>query len=296
MATIGSPDIMATIAAEFFTGTHQRIPALSRVRFNENVRFLASGPRPDFALLCLSILLIQQFPSGRATKLHSPLYVTIKNFINLLESSSQVTLDLLHSRILTLFYEMGHGLHSAAYISVAASARTARALGLHRIRRAVEDEPSKLLREEQKRAWWAIVVMDRFINLCNGDAMLATNEAGRQDPLPIEDMLWSEGSDIADIESAIAAPPYLDAPFDTTVGQMARECQVAHLVGHVVRHVFDPLNDSNFNEEEGYQLERTLRAYLPLLTNEELRIGKYCGAYGACNRCVALSIPKLKEI
>lgn len=50
-----------------------------------------------------------------------------------------------------------------------------------------------------------------------------------------------------------------------------------------MRHVFDPLPDSRFNTDQAVQLERTLKTYPPLLSNEELKIGKYCGAFGMCN-------------
>jgi hypothetical protein len=49
--------------------------------------------------------------------------------------------------------------------------------------------------------------------------------------------------------------------------------------------------DRDFNVEEGFQLERTLKAYLPLLANEELKIGNNCGAFGVCNRSVAFPQP-----
>jgi hypothetical protein len=119
--------------------------------------------------------------------------------------------------------------------------------------------------------------------------IFVTDNPATTDPLPVEDLLWSESLSRPDLENLIAAAPLLDTPFNVTVGQLARECQISHLVGHVVRHVYDPLPDASLNIEEATQLERTLKAYLPLLSNEELRIGKYCGAYGMCNRRVVLS-------
>ena len=228
-------------------------------------------------------------PTGKATVVQSPLYATVKSFINVLEASNDVSVDLAHCRVLVTFYEMGHGLHTAAYVSIAGSARLARTLGLHRKPwRYLDADTDKIILEEKKRIWWAIANMDRFINLCLGDALFATNDSERRDPLPIEDLLWSELSDLVDLENVISSAPSLDTPFDTRVGQMARECQISHLAGRVVRHVFDPLPDQDFNVEEGFQLERTLKAYLPLLANEELE-GKYCGAFGVCNRSETLS-------
>ncbi|OQV09471.1 hypothetical protein CLAIMM_13590 [Cladophialophora immunda] len=257
---------MQAISANFFTGTHQRISALSKIRFYRNFPSLSTLPAADFATLCLSILLVQQLPSGKATQVQSSLYSSVKNFITILEASGEISLDLAHSRVLVAFYEMGHGLHTAA-----------------KPWRSLNPESDNLLSEEQKRTWWAISNMDRFINLCSGDALFVTGDSEQSDPLPIEDLLWAEGSDLADLSRSVTTPPTLDTPFNTRVGQMARECQISHLAGRVIRHVFEPISDRDFNMEEGLQLERTLTAYLPLLANEELEIGKYCGAFGVCN-------------
>lgn len=64
----------------------------------------------------------------------------------------------------------------------------------------------------------------------------------------------------------------------------ARECQVAHLVGRIVQHVFDPISDVNFRDNESVQLERTLVAFLPVLVAEELKDYVYCGARSMCLR------------
>lgn len=287
MRTFGSFSNIVAISKEFFTGTHQRISAISKLRFEENLRCLTTKPQADFATLCLSILLIQQTPMGQATNMQSSLYFKVKNLITLLETRDDLSLDLVHCRVLVTFYELGHGLHRAAYISIGTCARIARALGLHKKRwRNIAAGTDKLALEEEKRTLWEIILIDRFINLCNGDAYFVTSDPTRTDPLPIEDLLWSEGSTRADLEHLIDCAPFLDTPFNITVGQLARECQISNLVGHVVRHVFDPVSDSRFTSEEAIQLERTLKAYLPLLSNEELKVGKYCGAYGMCNRCV----------
>lgn len=289
MQTFHSLENIVAVSNQFFTGTHQRVSAISKLRFEKSLRSLATSPRADFAALCLSILLIQQVPMGKGTNMQSSLYFKVKNLITLLETTGDLSLDLVHCRVLVTFYEMGHGLHRAAYISLAACARAARILGLHRKRwRNLEVGSDWLALEEEKRTWWVIVLMDRFIDLCNGDALFVTDDPERIDPLPIEDLIWSESFDRDDLETQINAAPSLSTPFNITVGQLARECQISHLAGRVLRHIFDPIQDPRFSAEEALQLERTLKAYLPLLSNEELKIGKYCGAYGICNRSVLL--------
>ncbi|KAF1999566.1 hypothetical protein P154DRAFT_563873 [Amniculicola lignicola CBS 123094] len=285
MRVIGSIPNMVATATDFFTGTHQRIPVLSSSRFFAQIGLLATNSRADFTALCLCIVLIQQMPSARETSItESPLYVHVKNLLSVIQMTNTLSLGLLHCIVLVSFYEIGHGHHTAAYLAIASCARLARVLGLHKKRwRNINEGHDKLLLEEEKRVWWAITNMDRFISLFNGDALFITEDPERTDPLPIEDLLWAEGSVATDLESAISTPPYLETPFTITVGQMARECQIAHLVGRAVRHVFSPVPDADFHAAEAVQLERTLKAYLPLLAEEELKIGKYCGAFGMCN-------------
>ncbi|KAH9887479.1 hypothetical protein F4778DRAFT_429217 [Xylariomycetidae sp. FL2044] len=280
----GSWDNILRISTSFFIGTHQRLPAISRHRFNRNLQSLTSKPNAHFAALCICILLIEQRPASRAVDMQSALYFQATNLITLLETAEGPSLDLVHCRILVTFYETGHGLHAAAYVSAAASARSARAIGLHRKRwRAYGTQADQLDLEEEKRAWWAIVILDRFINLCHGEAMLTCEDCESIEPLPIDDLLWSESSTPAYLEEFLGNAPLLSSPSDVTVGQMARECQISHLVSRVAQNIFNPTKDDDFNAETAIQLERTLKAYVPLLSHEELKIGKYCGAYGMCN-------------
>ena len=287
---LGQPDDVHAMSTAFFTGTHQRIPALSKFRFYENFPSLTSRElRADYAALCLCMLLAQHPPPESMT-IRPPIYGIVKNLISLLEVANIISIDLVHCKMLLAFYEMGHGLHAAAYVSIASCARTARLLGLHRrVKNRFDADCDLILMEEEKRAWWSVVIMDRFIGLCNRDDIFVTDDPERTDVLPIDDLVWSEGLVPADIEDLVLLPPSLDTPFNITVGQMARECQISNLAGRVIRHVFKPTPDPDFNANEAIQLERTLRAYLPLLAAEELKIGKYCAAFGICNRSVTSS-------
>lgn len=68
------------------------------------------------------------------------------------------------------------------------------------------------------------------------------------------------------------------------VSYFSRECQVAHLVGRVVRHLYSPISDAAFHAAETSQLERTLHSYIPILIEEEKRHGNYCSALAMCFR------------
>lgn len=71
--------------------------------------------------------------------------------------------------------------------------------------------------------------------------------------------------------------------FDIRVGPFARECQITHLIGRVLRHVFDPAPDADFHTQEATQLERTLNAFMPLLVEEQTKFGLHCAALGMCS-------------
>ena len=96
--------------------------------------------------------------------MQSTLYVTIKCFIGALESINSFSLEIIQCRLLITFYEIGHGTYPAASISIAACARTARALGLNKKQFEVEslkDHAATARAEAEKRAWWAVTNLDR---------------------------------------------------------------------------------------------------------------------------------------
>ncbi|KAL6805129.1 hypothetical protein J3E68DRAFT_387704 [Trichoderma sp. SZMC 28012] len=281
---LGSLDKMNEIAAQYFVGTHQRMSILSKSRFYRSLHTINAEPKADFLTLCLCMYLIEQIPLHQPMSMQSTLYVIIKSLLGMLEATEQISLDIVQARTLVTCYEIGHGLHTAACISVAACAKTARALGIHKqMRRNSNNGIDGLIAEEEKRTWWAILNMDRFVGLCSGDFLFSTEDPEGLDPLPVEDLLWSQDGDPVDLRASILGAPTLATPPAQSVGQMARECQVSHLAGRVIRHTTNPTSDPNFNAEEAIQLERTLQTILLLLIDEDLTFGRYCGALGICD-------------
>lgn len=57
---------------------------------------------------------------------------------------------------------------------------------------------------------------------------------------------------------------------------------MAHLAGRVNQHVYKPLADATFQQDEAIRLEKTLISFLPTLVKEELRFSTYCGALAIC--------------
>jgi hypothetical protein len=68
---------------------------------------------------------------------------------------------------------------------------------------------------------------------------------------------------------------------------------MSHLLGRVIRHIFDPVSEPSFNASEADQLNRTVLAFDRLLTSETSKTGevdckKFIGTVGMCNSAILL--------
>ncbi|RFU77119.1 hypothetical protein TARUN_5100 [Trichoderma arundinaceum] len=163
-------------------------------------------------------------------------------------------------------YEMGHGLYPAAAASIGACAKVACFAGFHRksVLSRHEDE-SGVVTEEKKRTYWALHNLDRYLNLSMGESIFTTPFAQETDPLPIEEDMWAQNANVS-------------------IGSFARECQISHLVGRVLRNVYEPVADESFLAKEANQLEATMSTFVPLLQNDVEDFSKYCISFAICSR------------
>ncbi len=99
--------------------------------------------------------------------------------------------------------------------------------------------------------------------------------------MPAEYSVW----DAADESDSSYQPVPISVSSNIKVGAFARQAQVAHLLGRVLRHVHEPTFNHEFNQEESDQLERTLHSLSKILSMENSEDGAdLCGAIGMCNR------------
>ncbi|TKA23903.1 hypothetical protein B0A54_17752 [Friedmanniomyces endolithicus] len=143
-------------------------------------------------------LLLQQ-PSANCRSMQSTLYANVKSTLGLLEALNYQSLEVVQSRLLCVFYEMGHGILPAASISLATCAKVARSKNLHK-RNATSD----VLEEERKRTWWMLLNLDRFLSVISGDPMLCTRDPNIDDTYPIDDGLWLQDLKLIDFGIANA--------------------------------------------------------------------------------------------
>jgi hypothetical protein len=166
LKVLGSYDMMHEISASYFNSVYHRMPILSKIRFRERLQRLSPETGADFAALCLCIFLIQQSPRSQTESMQSSLYISTKSVISMLEATSYQSLEVIQCRLLVSFYEMGHGIYPAAFVSIAACAKLARAISLNRSATHVgQNYLEMIVAEERRRTWWAVLNLERLVSL-----------------------------------------------------------------------------------------------------------------------------------
>ncbi|KKP05384.1 hypothetical protein THAR02_02489 [Trichoderma harzianum] len=166
--------IGATLAAQgayvsaFFNGVHRWLPVLDEERFRGRLLGKTPAELPaDVALLLLCMRLITSAPSessrnGTRTDLH---LAAKQGFLNL-EMAGVMSVECLEAGLLISLYEISHAIYPSAFLSVGACTRYGLAMGFggpNTLKLRPPYNRSEL--EESRRLWWAIVLLDRYLNL-----------------------------------------------------------------------------------------------------------------------------------
>lgn len=157
----GSEDIRFA-ADRFFDNIHPWMPFIFKKNLYERLQKPSIRSKPDVVLLLLALKLITTLPSTSVDVPRTPLYYMVKHFY--VEAESCFSIRVLQAGILVSLYELGHGIYPAAYLSIGACARYAYSLGINARPRVPTRRVLTLIEvEEQRRVWWAIVILDRFV-------------------------------------------------------------------------------------------------------------------------------------
>lgn len=165
---LGDWSQMAHIRFQYFETVHTWMPIISKVRLErlaETTRHVQL--RPDFALLLLSMKLVQEVPPNALGAVQAPLYVAAKEFSCALDIAGIHSLLKLQANLLITVYEMGHAIFPAAYMSIGHCATQAIALGIHNSTAPQILQPPRnwIDWEERKRVWWLVIILDRSNSL-----------------------------------------------------------------------------------------------------------------------------------
>ncbi|UKZ74622.1 hypothetical protein TrVFT333_002292 [Trichoderma virens FT-333] len=183
-------DIQAT-AQVFFETIHVWMPIVSKKQFQDYLLQRLAFRRAEFFLLVLAMKLC----SSRITVAKSMLYRTVKQLYFDIESSGRLSIQTLQAAVLIAIYEIGHGIYPAAIISVANCARIGTIIGIDRSLNTWDfiSRGPWIELEERRRVWWAIIILDRFMNLCYPKRYLVTPDPDPESYLPVDDGDWDSG-------------------------------------------------------------------------------------------------------
>ncbi|KAK7906512.1 hypothetical protein PG985_016249 [Apiospora marii] len=251
------PGLDAAVA-RYFATVHCWLPILSKKQL---YRTLAQQQQPaqrtdtNFALLltCMRLLTTrpsspghQQEPAAAAT---CPRYLSAKEGLTKAETRCLPSLALLQATILVAAHELAHGIYPAAYLSAGHAARLGIMMGFHDREHGPQMFQSPVTwtgREEERRAWWAVVILDRLAHQGIHGLPLAAPEPHPGELLPAPDESWDLGA--IGVNEALfvmasstssrsaASNPTEASSMTINTGSFANLCQSAHLLGLVLRH------------------------------------------------------------
>lgn len=162
LRAVGSLEEFLAVAGIYFSSVHLRMTFVSKARFLDRVAQLTTSASADFAALCLAMILIIQRPIEPEGDMQTPLYARLKSIIGILEATNYHSLELVQCRLLCAVYELGHGLISAASVSIGACSRVARVIGLDaRADQLLLPGHNGTAAEEKRRVRWALLNLDR---------------------------------------------------------------------------------------------------------------------------------------
>jgi hypothetical protein len=154
------------IVSQHFATTQSWMPIISRKKIYHNLANDQSRHQSDFIILLYCMKLLMWWPPhDRYAKIHgrTVAYSTAARLLHEAEDAGILTLQLLQAKLFVCFYELGHGIYPAAYLSVGACARYGMALGIDKTNETFQNnyatDPMDL--EEMRRCWWAVVILDR---------------------------------------------------------------------------------------------------------------------------------------
>lgn len=157
-----------TIYEQYSSSIRQWLPILSRKR----VRRLMADDTPSsngpsqLLFLCMK-LVSEQVPSEVPARTNKT-YMRVLEALFIVENSCLPCIQLLQSVILMSIYEVGHAIYPAAYLRVGHASRLCVMMGFHDRKNAAQlfkDTVTWTAREEERRAWWAVFCLDRYINI-----------------------------------------------------------------------------------------------------------------------------------
>lgn len=182
-------------------------------------------------------------------------YTTAKRMLYEAEHCGAMSLQLLQARILLVIYEYGHGIYPAAYMTIAACARYATALNIHKLRHDdnIDTHIDFDEQEERRRVWWAIIILDCILS----PEVSCCPEPHADDLLPVNDENWEDGTfNEAEMYT-------ISSTANAKMGTFAQLAQASYYLSRVL-HQKRAADQDSVNSEDIMQLLQAFRLFLKL--------------------------------
>lgn len=146
---------------DYFHALHWWLPMVSWKRLT-CMSGLERDPCKDLLLLCMKIHTISRSDSTEPALDSS--YTLAKSLASTAENSGSVSLRLIQSLVLLSVYEFSHAIYPASYLTIGRASRLGLLMGWHDKNSTNLFSPADTwtLREEQRRTWWAIFILDKY--------------------------------------------------------------------------------------------------------------------------------------
>lgn len=225
-------DDWPSICDDFFSTIHTWLPILSRKVLIEQIQSGSHEHEGENAVLLLSLKL-STHPIDASDD--SQLYHAVKSCLFFAESGGFLSLRLVQALLLLCLFELGHGMYPAAYLTAGRVARLACTIGLHDRKQAVQlyvSPETWTQREEQRRTWWAVLLVERLSVLGNPGLPLTAPQPGTHDLLPCNEEYWDKG--VMGINEPLPVTLFHSS---SPIGPFARTCQAIHVVGNLIKNI-----------------------------------------------------------
>ncbi|KPM34772.1 hypothetical protein AK830_g11802 [Neonectria ditissima] len=276
---IGGTSDIRHIAIAFFESIHSWMPIISKRRFHTHLLNPLSCRQTELSLLAICMKLYcsppPEYSDGR-----TELYMIAKQFHFEVETAGLLSIHVLQAGIVIALYEIGQAVYPAAHLSVSACARYAAALGIDKLGLNLMGYGNRSRSwteiEEMRRVWWAVLMLDRFLNLSNPSRHLATEDPTIDFYLPVDTESWD--ADLSTPEDAVN----MSTGFTLEMGLFSRLAQATYLLSQAIKSVTSPTRDADLLEERA-QLRRTLLALINVADTESQARGiEFCSHLAVC--------------
>ncbi|KAF7563369.1 hypothetical protein G7046_g707 [Stylonectria norvegica] len=251
---LGDISSIRNTAMAFFTSVHHWLPIISKRDFFSYILNPLSQRQTELNQTCIGKL---RRSTTRPT-------------------NGNLCIHTLQAGILIACYELGHAIYPAAYLTVGGCARYGLALGIDRLCLEAGGVGDALRSwqeiEERRRAWWAVLIFDRFLSLGNPTRPLSTEDPTFDTYLPVDDTKWDNHQ--IGPEDAVK----MSNGFTLKMGSFARLAQTTYLLSQALRSISPrSVVDEATQDDQTAQLRRTLLALVHAADSEaEIRRLEYC--------------------